>query len=145
MILPRYDLLLTREGLFDCLNAIYIYLDVELLSEMINLQTQLITIWTSNIELILKEPSETKFMSPLSCLIYSFMTSRKTVIHNMMPIFLVKSLSSTPSDDQEEYLDLLVDSRNSFKLTKWKVLVLLMTKYFGDSAVLMTKSKKGFL
>ena len=43
------------EGLFDCLNAIYIYLDVELLSEMINLQTKLITVWDSNIELILKE------------------------------------------------------------------------------------------
>ena len=49
---------LTKEALFDCLNAIYIYLDVELLSEMINLQTQLITVWDSNIELILKEPSE---------------------------------------------------------------------------------------
>ena len=53
---------LTQEGLFDCLNAIYIYLDVELLSEMINLQTQLITVWDSNIELILKELSESEFL-----------------------------------------------------------------------------------
>ena len=34
----------------------------------------------------------------------------KTVIHNMMPIFLMKS-SSTPSNNQDEYVDLLVDSR----------------------------------
>ena len=48
-------------------------------------------------------------------------TLLKTVIHNMMPIFLMKS-SSTPSNDQDEYVDLLVDSRKIFELSaiqKW--------------------------
>ena len=48
-------------------------------------------------------------------------TELKTVIHNMMPIFLMKS-SSTPSNDQDEYVDLLVDSRKIAELSaiqKW--------------------------
>ena len=73
------------ELFFDCSNAMYIYLDIEILSDMAN----------QYVDLLLKWPGSQQQHEHLL----------KTLVHNLMPIYMYK----TTLIQNDEYLTILID------------------------------------